>query len=111
MASVATDVKLINDGLGKWDGRRSIVLPVKGIDDHAAAPAQTALAQAMDRVRDAPALAAADCLRIGVEQDGLGIKPMARLRRPRTVHAVAIQDIGREALDQNMPDIAGAVVV
>ena len=42
----------------------------------------------------APALAAADGLRIGIDKDRLGVKAVPQLRRPRAVDSIAVKVIG-----------------
>src|SRR6516165_8734724 len=111
---VAADVQFVDGRFRKRYSRWSIISPVKLVgDDPASAnspcvPDAGAVAVAIAFV-DAPGMPAAERAGIRINDDRLNIEPMTVARRMHPVHAIAVLDLGRQSLDENVPNVASAV--
>src|SRR5439155_25700502 len=56
-----------------------------------------------------PDVTAADGRGVRVQHDRPRVEAVARLRVERAVDAVAVQDVGLQAVDEDVPDVAGPI--
>ncbi len=109
VAGEAADVQLVDDRVLQRRQRRRVLAPVERAADEQAAPRGAAHAGRWPAQvgAAAPAGAVGEGGRGRVEQDDAGVEAVAAPVRP--VHAPAVAERRRQAGDQDVPVVAGAV--
>ncbi len=117
----AFDMGLVDDRVFPRHLRPALVRPgMGGIDDdrfvHVArivAPVERQIgclrAGAIAEMRIAPGELPAELLAVGVDQQLVGIEPMAGLGRVGAMHAIAVELAGRDVREIGVPDVVGAL--
>jgi hypothetical protein len=104
MAGEAADVQLVNDGVRQGHERRHVLLPVEGPAEEKTA-ARGVLGAGLDEA--APDGAAGDGGRRRVDEDEVAVEAVAAAGR--AIDAPAVAERGRQAADEDVPVVAGAV--
>jgi hypothetical protein len=102
-------VELVDHGIGEGDAQRMLDPPVELLVHHARAQPLEAAVAARSL---APSLEAGDALAVGVDHDLRRIVAVdLRLRVRHTLQPIPVLDAGIETLQEDVPDVPGAVVL
>src|SRR5262249_40635361 len=106
---VAADVQLVQDRLRQGRGRRHVVAPVEVVGDQPAAAGEPAVVPSVRGVGGAPAGAAPQGRGGGGGHHRLGVEAGACPGGGPPRGAVAVQEVGGQVVDEDVPDVARPV--
>ena len=106
MPRVAPDVKLVDHGPGERRARGHVVLPVELVVLDPPPAREAGVAVPVGDVGHPPLLGAADRGGVRVEHDHVGVETVTGVGRERPEDAVAVEGVGRQVVDEDVPHVA-----